>query len=110
MAKKNGEESLDVIGLEEILKSIIGLRKDVRLIKTSITADQKPAYTNQEVMEMFKIASATLKKWRDTGLMGYTLVGSVYLYSKEDIEKFLKDNHFDTYDSAKGFIKAVREL
>lgn len=55
-----------------------------------------PVFTNQETMELFGIASATLKMWRDKGIIGYSQVGKIYLYSKEDIEKFLKDNHNDS--------------
>ena len=107
---KNIRFEQEEVGLEDLLKGITGLRKDVRQIKTSLVSQTKPAYTNKEVMEMFGIASATLKKWRDAGLLGYSQVGSVYLYSKDDIDKFLKSNHYDTFASDKGFIRSVRKL
>lgn len=110
MAKKYNDDMNEDICLSDILKSINGLRKEVRLVKASIVAEHKAAYTNQEVMEMFQISSATLKKWRDMGLIGYTLVGTVYLYSKGDIDKFLDDNHFSSYSTKKGFLKSIGSL
>ena len=111
MAKnRQFEEMNEDVGLTDLLNGINGLRREVRLIKASLVSEHKAAYTNQEVLEMFHIASATLKKWRDTGLIGYTLVGKVYLYSKADIDKFLEDHHFSSYSSQKGFLKSIRSL
>ena len=65
-----------------LVKCMDCIRKEVQLIRRSMAAGMKPAYTNREVMEMFGIASATLKKWRDTGTLGYSQKGNIYLYSK----------------------------
>ena len=35
----------------------------------------------------------TIKKWRNSGMLGYSLIGDIYLYSKEDVERFLNDIH-----------------
>lgn len=105
-----GKTDVEEPGLIDVVKCLINLRKEVKAIKYSIVSEVKPAYTNQEVMDIFHIASATLKKWRDTGIIGYSLVGNVYLYSKEDINKFLSDNHFSAFSSKYGFIKSVKNL
>lgn len=102
MAKKNDE-----FGMEELVKGLTSLRKDVRDIRINMLTSVKPAFTNQETMEMFGISSATLKSWRDTGLLGYSQIGKIYLYSREDIEEFLKDNHFDTFKSNRDFVKSL---
>lgn len=93
---------MDPKAIEEVFKEMIrqltSLRKEVKDIRRSIADERKPCYTNQEVMELFGISTQTIKKWRDTGAIGYTQVGGIYLYSKEDILMFLKENHFDSFD------------
>ena len=42
---------------------------------------------------MLEISSATLKKWRDQKLIGYSAVGNTYYYTDEDIESFFRNNH-----------------
>ena len=105
-----GKTEVEEPGLIDVLKCLINLRKEVKAIKHSIVSEVKPSYTNHEVMDIFQNESATLKKWRDTGIIGYTLVGKVYLYSKEDINKFLSDHHFSAFSSKSGFIKSVKNL
>ena len=39
------------------------------------------------------LSSATLKKWRDQKLIGYSAVGNTYYYTDEDIENFFRNNH-----------------
>ena len=43
--------------------------------------------------EQGEISSATLKKWRDQKLIGYSAVGNTYYYTDEDIESFFRNNH-----------------
>ena len=44
-------------------------------------------------MELLQITSATLKKWRDNKIIGYSAVGNTYFYTEKDIENFFKNNH-----------------
>ena len=58
--------------------------------------NQRPTsynYSNQEVIDLLEISSATLKKWRDQKLIGYSAVGNTYYYTDEDIESFFRNNH-----------------
>lgn len=104
MAKKNED-----FGVEELVKGLTSLRKDVREIRVNMLASIKPAFTNQEAMEIFGISSATLKSWRDNGILGYSQIGKIYLYSKEDIREFLENYHFDTFKSTKEFVKSIKD-
>ena len=63
----------------------------------SLKAAEKTMYTNKEMLELLDISSATLKKWRNNGFIGYSQVGSTYYYSAKDLEEFLKHNHSDAY-------------
>ena len=44
-------------------------------------------------MELLQITSATLKKWRDNKIIGYSAVGNTYFYTDKDIGNFFKNNH-----------------
>ena len=70
----------------EELKTIIG--KSVML---------KPSYTNEEVLDMFGVSNPTLRKWRRDGLLGYSQVGTIYLYSQQDIAEFLQKHHIEAF-------------
>lgn len=111
MARKNVIQpaAYDDYEMAVMVKCMDCIRKEVQLIRRSMAAGVKPAYTNKEVMEMFGIASATLKKWRDTGTLGYSQKGNIYLYSKEDIDVFLKKNHYDTFDDDRTFRRFLRQ-
>ena len=93
----------------ELIQTIASLRRDVKKISESVRMSVKPVYTNQETMEIFGIASATLKLWRDNGMIGYSQLGKIYLYSKEDISQFLKDHHYDAFKNMKSFVRSVRK-
>ncbi|MBO6248550.1 MAG: helix-turn-helix domain-containing protein [Bacteroidales bacterium] len=49
------------------------------------------------MMGLLDASSATLKKWRDQGFLSYSLVGSSYFYSQQDVDDFLKNNHYEAY-------------
>lgn len=91
----------------DLLKGIIILQKEVKKIKQGLMVERKMAYTNQDVMDMFDIGTKTLKKWRDLGLLGYSQVGSIYLYSRKDISDFLKRNHFKVFEDDRAFKQIV---
>lgn len=80
-----------------LLNCMNGLRTEVRKIRRQVQNDTKPAFTNQEIMDMFGIASSTLKKWRDTGEIGFSCKGNMYYYTKKDITDFLERNHYEAF-------------
>mgnify|MGYP002622653143 FL=1 len=91
----------------ELIRQVSSLRKEVKAIRKSINDERKPCYSNQEVMEMFGVATQTIKKWRDTGAIGFSLVGNTYLYSKEDIAKFLEGTHYVSFESPSDYRKSL---
>ena len=94
--------------MEQLIHGITYLRREVKKISENMLLSVKPAFTNQETMELFGISSATLKSWRDTGILGYSQVGKIYLYSRHDIANFLKDHHYDTFKDMKSFVRYVK--
>lgn len=94
MAKKNDNEYFEY-SIEDILKSLSVLKKEIKQLRQGIIHESKLAYTNQDLMDMFAVGTKTLKKWRDCGELTFTQRGSIYLYSRDDINEFLRRNHFD---------------
>lgn len=92
MAKRTQVEGED---LDLVLGSLKTIKKELKEIRKSAKGEMKMAYTNQDVMEMFDVGTKTLKKWRDSGALSFSLLGSIYLYSKQDIQNFLNKNHFE---------------
>lgn len=90
---------------ENDLNLIVGylksLNEHMQNINASLAHSTKPAFTNQEIMELLDVSSATLKKWRDSGQLGYSQISSTYLYSKEDIDAFLKSTHYEAFASTR---------
>lgn len=79
-----------------MLELVQGLTSEIKELKTAL-ALSKPVYTNAELMDLLGVSTKTVKKWRDAGLLGYSQVGEVYLYSKADVEAFLLGIHHNAY-------------
>ena len=76
----------------DIARQLERLADEVKDLKMGLSA-HKPVYTNAELMKLLDTSTATIKKWRDAGLLGYSQVGDTYFYSKEDVEAFLLGIH-----------------
>lgn len=76
----------------DIARQLERLADEVKDLKMGLSA-HKPVYTNAELMKLLDTSTATIKKWRDAGLLGYSQVGDSYFYSKEDVEAFLLGIH-----------------
>lgn len=86
------EEKLEY-RLTYLTETLEEMKREMVRIRTILSNSRKTHYTNQEVMELLQITSATLKKWRDNNIIGYSVVGNTYFYTEKDIENFFKNNH-----------------
>ena len=78
---------------EELLISLLQrLNNEISDLKQALAAS-KPVYTNEELRALLGVSDKTVKKWRNSGMLGYSLIGDIYLYSKEHVERFLNDIH-----------------
>lgn len=59
----------------------------------------KPVYTRDDILEMLKVDSKTLKKYMDEGLLGYSepVPGGRVFFSSRDLEQFLAYTHKDAF-------------
>lgn len=86
------EEKLDY-RLTYLTETIKDMKREMVRIRMILSNSRKTHYSNQEVIDLLEISSATLKKWRDQKLIGYSAVGNTYYYTDEDIESFFRNNH-----------------
>ena len=49
-------------------------------------------YRNADLKSIFGLSSNTIIKYRDTGILPYTMLGEIYLYDIASIESILKNN------------------
>lgn len=55
-------------------------------------------------MEQLDVSTAVLKKWRDSGLLGYSQINNKYYYSRDDIVEFMKTTHYEAFVTRKKHI------
>lgn len=58
---------------------------------------RKLAYTQEEVEKMFGVTGQTVRNWRNKGLIGFSKIGSLVLFTEDDIKVFLQSNHSDAF-------------
>lgn len=85
------EEKLDY-RLTYLTETIEDMKREMVRIRMILSNSRKTHYSNQEMIDLLEISSATLKKWRDQKLIGYSAVGNTYYYTDEDIESFFRNN------------------
>ncbi len=81
----------------QFIESVVNLTNEITELKKQLRLQRKPVYTNREMVEMLGVSTGTLKKWRNSGLLGFTQVGSTYFYSPDDIKEFMTKNHYEAY-------------
>lgn len=82
----------------QLVNCIIDLSCQIQKLNEKI--DDKPRqilYTNKSLLALLQINTSTLKKYRDEGLLGFSKVGDKYYYTTDDVNKFLKNNHFEPF-------------
>ena len=85
-----------------LFRQISTLRKEVKSIRQVLLEEKKLCYNNREVMDLFGVSTQVLKSWRDAGLIGYSMIGRFYYYTREDILKLLEETHFDAFIPERG--------
>jgi hypothetical protein len=68
------------------------------LLQKENPSSQKFLYTNKEVVSLLGIGDKLLKKYRDTGKLGYHQEQNKYWYTQTDLDQFLGKNYFPVYN------------
>lgn len=96
----------------EILKLLGKTLKDLTGEVTELRrGNQKQViYSNIQTAELLGITTATLKKWRELGLISFSRVDNTFLYTPDDIRDFLKKTHYTTRASKKSISKFMTQF
>lgn len=90
------------------LKSFIYKRHKIVNIEVPITSASAPLpviktpekpnmYSNKTLSAYLDISEKTLKKYRDSGLIGYSQVADKVWYSQKDVDTFLAKHRNETF-------------
>ncbi|WP_291118980.1 helix-turn-helix domain-containing protein [Flavobacterium sp. UBA6135] len=64
------------------------------MIKTRSGFDAEDVYIdNNEFLQLFKVSRRTAQHWRDSGIIGHTMIGSKIYYCLADVHKMMKENY-----------------
>ena len=77
-----------------VLEEILGIVERIEKILNGLKKTENEEFIdNQEFLQLMKITTRTAQKWRDTGIVGYSLVGGKVYYKKEEITTLLKKSY-----------------
>ena len=94
MDKKIEEKLNDVcLALEKLCVELA----DAKSKENKPLPKEKIAYSAQDLMEIFGISRQTLGKWRNEGIIGYSLIGGTYYYTHADVQKVMEKTHQDPF-------------
>jgi hypothetical protein len=82
----NAENISTRMNLESLLYKILDkleLREDI---------SSKKYYRNKDLKVLFGLSPNTISKYRDEGQLPYTLLGEIYLYPVNEVDKRLNKN------------------
>ncbi|WP_027137410.1 helix-turn-helix domain-containing protein [Gaetbulibacter saemankumensis] len=61
-------------------------------LNNSSSSKSKGYYRNKDLQEKFRLSPNTIIKYRESGLIPFTVIGDIYLYPIDKIEEVLKAN------------------
>ena len=59
------------------------------LLLSMASTNEKPVYTNKDMMQLLGVSAKTLKRYRDDGLLGFSHPRDKFFYTHQDLENFL---------------------
>lgn len=79
---------------ESHLKSIISKVRELEQEVRTLCSKRQPAkmiLTNEDIRDLLHVNNKLLKKYRDDGLLDYSLAGGKYWYTLDGVRRFLKN-------------------
>ena len=52
-------------------------------------------YNTKELSEYLKIGASAIEKMRQDGVLAYARLGRTYVYTQEDVDNLIKNNHIE---------------
>ena len=76
-----------------IIDKICELQKEVRMLQ-NMWQPAKTIFTNNDLRELLHVNNKLLKKYRDSGLLGFSYSGGKYWYTQDNVRTFLKNTKY----------------
>ncbi len=76
--------------LNSIIDKVRELKQEVRILRNK-RQPTKRILTNDDMRELLRVNNKLLKKYRDSGLLGFSYSGGKYWYTQDDVSTFLKN-------------------
>ena len=84
--------AIEIITKDDLEQFRLSLLSDLKTLMSRPPSQQKKWLRSGEVKKMLNISTGTLHTLRINGTLQHTKIGSVILYSIEDIEKMIESN------------------
>lgn len=93
MNEKEGLILIKESQLNNIIDQVRELQHEVLMLRNK-RQPAKKILTNDDIRELLRVNNKLLKKYRDSGLLGYSYSGGKYWYTPDDVRRFLKNTKF----------------
>lgn len=87
-----------VIMNDEQLNHIVSKLRDAVTTQTDNTPTTI-CYTNKEIADVLGVSDKLIKKYRDEGVLPFSVYGDKYWYTPQDIAVFLQNTHQKAFNS-----------
>lgn len=94
MAKNTNVEKLCD---RELLEKILSIVERQEKLLPPTPEDGHCLYDNKSLMAKLGIKDKYLKKLRDNGYLGYSREGDKYWYTQQDVDRFLRQFHYEAF-------------
>lgn len=95
MAKKSEVEKNQCD--RELLEKILRIVERQEKLSPQNQTSQHCLYDNKSLMAKLGVKEKYLKQLRDNGYLGYSRKGDKYWYTQEDVDRFLRQFHFEAF-------------
>ena len=82
------EESINLMKMEADISALLTMLQEVK--EQSV----KKVYNTQELCKHLKVGKAVIDKLRQDGELEFSKLGRTIVYTQQDVDKLLKNNHF----------------
>lgn len=82
------EESINLMKMEADISALLTMLQEVK--EQSV----KKVYNTQELCKYLKVGKAVIDKLRQDGELEFSKLGRTIVYTQQDVDKLLKNNHF----------------
>ena len=93
---ENGDSQLVLVSTGKLESLLVPVLNRLEMIESILNKKTKPNklgyYRNKDLQERFGLSPNTIIKYRDTGVIPFTMIGDIYLYPIKQLDIILDSN------------------